>query len=96
MCSLYPWVAFVLSETAGLGPWGPAMQLGSVSGQQVELSRRTLALGVTACTATGGELAVALLLVPPLSYSHGHGVSVPKTSVQRKRSGDGLLASTPG
>lgn len=96
MCSVYPWVAFVLPETAGLGPRGPALQLGSVSGQQVEPSRRALALGVTACTATGGELAVAPLLVPLLSYNHGHGVSVPKTSVRRKRSGAGLLASTPG
>lgn len=78
MCSVYPWVAFVLPETAGLGLRGPALQLGSVSGQQVEPSRRTLALGVTACTATGGASAVALLLVPLLSYNHGHGMSVPR------------------
>lgn len=38
MCSVYLWVAFVLPETAGLGPQGPALQLGSVSGQQVLLS----------------------------------------------------------
>lgn len=62
MCLVYLWVAFVLPETAGLGPQGPALQLGSVSAAgasqlpltavQVEPSRRTPALGVTACTAT--------------------------------------------